>query len=255
MWGLFDQIRFFMYDPLNVKIVLASVLISLVAFAFLKFSKNISNSKKLLLTYLHIGAIIFPVIFFLYSAGCRAWFYGCSKTGAIIYISVLALISGGITALLVTPYFFIHKHIKKSSEIKDNFISAFVKRYAKKFNMKKPKLYLINMAKPIAFSFSNIKPYIFVSVGMTDILTKKELYAVVLHEMAHIINRSPSLKFSTFLMKFISPLASFTGINEKELDKDEKRADRFAIKVQKTDRYITSAKNKINEYNKFREES
>ncbi|NQV08438.1 M48 family metalloprotease [Candidatus Woesearchaeota archaeon] len=249
----FNHVKYFMYDSSNIKIILASLFLSLIAFGFLRYNNKLTNNKKLMLTYLHIIGVIFPVIFFLYSAGCRAWFYGCSKTNAIIYIALLALISGGITVLLVTPYFFIKKYLRNSSEIKGNFISYFIEKYSKKLSIIKPKIYLVNIAKPIAFSFSRIKPGIFISVGMVDILSKKELYAVLLHELGHIFYRSPSLKFSTFLMRYASPFTSFTSVDVKGLNKEERKADMFAIKIQKTSKHINSAKNKINRFNNFKE--
>lgn len=252
MFGLINQIRFFMYDSLNVKIILASLLISLIAFLFLKFDNKLSNKKKLGMVYLHIGALVFPLIFFLYSAGCRTWFNGCSRIDAIIYITILALISGGLTVLFVTPFFFLYKHIKKSKRMQGNYLTSFVEKYSRKFKIKNPKIYLLKIARPVAFSFSNIKSYIFLSVGMLDILSRNEIKAVLLHELGHLVYKSPSLKLSTFLMKFISPLARFSTLNDAILDKEERKADRFASKLQKTDKHVKSAKRKIEQYMHFR---
>ena len=104
----------------------------------------------------------------------------------------------------------------------------------------------MDKAKPIACSFKSFRSAIFVSVGMLDILSKKEIQAVLLHELAHIKQRSSVLKFSSFLMNVLSPLSLLARFHH-DTSKEEREADKFAIRVQRTSKYINSAKKKISE--------
>ena len=83
---------------------------------------------------------------------------------------------------------------------------------------------------------------------LENLLSKKEIVAVLLHEIAHIKNRTSVFKIASFFTRIVSPLARFTTFSE-ELSKEESRADDFAFEIQKTYRHINSAKRKIDRYN------
>jgi len=87
------------------------------------------------------------------------------------------------------------------------------------------------------------------SVGLLDVLNKKEVEAIILHELAHIKNRSSILKVSNLIFKFspLSIIAKFNG----DTNSEEKRTDEFAIKMQKTRRYIDSSKRKLDRFELF----
>ena len=103
---------------------------------------------------------------------------------------------------------------------------------------------------PMAYSITNIKPSIFLSVGLCELLNKKEREAVLLHELYHIKNNSSFWKFSMSNMKMFSRLSSLSSI-KTSLEREEKDADLFAINVSGTDRFLNSAKQKINNFKKF----
>ncbi len=105
-------------------------------------------------------------------------------------------------------------------------------------------MFYINSARPYAYSLKTIKGAIFISVGLFEILSKKEIQAVILHELYHIKQRSSFYKFSTNFLKTFSITPSFLNLN-KSLQQEEKSADRFAIKTQKTSKHIKQAKKKI----------
>ena len=84
---------------------------------------------------------------------------------------------------------------------------------------------------------------IFVSKKLLSILNRKELEAVLLHELAHISSKSSVFKVSAFLMNF-SPLSIFNSFGG-DLTLEEKKADEFVIKMQKTNRHLLSAKRKM----------
>lgn len=172
---------------------------------------------------------------------------GCHSAQAIMSLLFFALISAFIAAILIAPFIFIKKYSKKSQEITNHHITDFITYYSNKMNLKNIRVYLIDAAKPIAFSFSLLKKKIFISVGMIDLLTKKELESVLLHELGHIKNNSSLSKFSNLFLRFLSPLSYFTSINES-LNKEEINADHFCFDIQKTWKYLNSAKKKSNEF-------
>ena len=99
----------------------------------------------------------------------------------------------------------------------------------------------------MAFSFRNFRSAVFLSVGLFDILKWKEVQAVILHELAHIKQKSSSLKLSTFMLRVFSPLSVLLKFQHKNTEEEEK-ADLLAIRMQKTDKHIRSARRKLVEY-------
>ena len=100
-------------------------------------------------------------------------------------------------------------------------------------------LYLIDKAKPVAFTLGK---KVFVSVGMFELLSKKELEAVLLHELYHVKSRASWGKFSTGFVKLFSPIAWFSA---SSVEREEECADAFAVKIQNTKQFVNSAKKKV----------
>jgi len=156
---------------------------------------------------------------------------------------MLLFLTGLIAAVLglvIAPFLFIRKHLRNATEMKNNYLTKFLNKHSDKILG----IYLLDMAKPIAFSTCNFKHRIFISVGILDLLTRKETEAVLLHELAHINNKSSLLKSSTFVLRLFSPLSSFSTFHN-ELSREEIKADKFAIKSQGTNRHLKTAKRKI----------
>ena len=230
-------------------IVIVSIILSLTSL-FLLLKKNWSSNKKLMLIYGHIFFLVFPFVFYAFFRGCVSMFHSCSK---IVPIMILLGISGGtslIIGLLVAPFLFIKKYESKSQIIGKGYFTNFIDKIVKNYNIKKPVLYLIDSAKPIAFSLSTFKSKIFISIGLSELLTKKELEAVLLHELGHIKEKSSTLKFSTLLLKHLSPLSMFTPLIG-ELNQEEQKADNFAINIQGTKQFLRRAKRKINAWRSY----
>ncbi len=236
---MFDII-YWLYDPFSRNLLIISLFLSIISFIlFLK----IKNNKKYVFVYSHIFLLLFPFIYLTFQTGCRMYFTGCHRNEAIMSLLFFALISSFIAALFIAPILFIKKYSKKSKEIENHDITDFITGYSEKI-----KVYLIDTAQPIAFSLSLLKKKIFISVGMIDLLNKKELEAVLLHELGHIKNNSSLSKFSHFFMRFLSPFSYFTSIHES-VNKEEKDADMFVFEKQQTWKYLDSAKKKTNEFN------
>lgn len=237
----------FFTDPFKMGLVLVSFTLAIVIFLWLRHANNMGNTKKLSLIYAHIFFLVFPVVFYILFRGCTSYFSNCDKLKPIIALLFLTGLVAGLLGAVIAPFLFIRKHVKRSVALQDSELTALVNKHAGK---NKPKLFLLDTAKPIAFSTSHFKHKIFVSVGLSDLLSKKEKEAVILHELAHIHNKSSLLKNSAFLLGLISPLSNFSSIHN--LTHEEKKADDFAIMHQGTSRYIKSAKKKINGFYIFK---
>ena len=233
----------FFTDPLKMSLVLVSFTLAIITFLLLRHSKSISPNKKLALIYSHIFFLVFPFIFYILFRGCATYFTNCNKLKPIIALLLLTGLIAALLGLVIAPFLFIRRNSRNSFEMKDNYLTRFIDNLTDK----RPRIFLLNIAKPIAFSTSYFKPKIFISAGLTDLLTRKETEAVLLHELAHINNKSSLLKSSTFFLRIISPLSNFSSIH-KEMSKDEIKADEFAIGIQGTEKYIKRAKKRIKEF-------
>jgi Zn-dependent protease with chaperone function len=149
--------------------------------------------------------------------------------------------------MVIAPLLFLKQFRKKSVDNNNKALSNFVSKVSNDLSIIRPNVYIVDDAKPFAFSY--IKSSIFISLGLIELLSKKELESVILHEIYHVKNSSSLFKFSTFFIR-LSPLATFTSFIE-DLNKEEKDADSFAAKFQKTSRYLNNAKLKINRYYHF----
>ncbi|MEK6887623.1 MAG: M48 family metalloprotease [Candidatus Aenigmatarchaeota archaeon] len=228
------------------KVALAVISLSLAVF-FLLAVKNfkLSTKTKVGLIYGHLILLFFPFVLFTTDFACGAMCMSCqNNTMALVSYSLpTALVLGTIAGFVVIPAFYTFSSRRHT---RNKEIMAFVRKYSSVLKIRMPKIYIVDKAKPIAFSFKSFRSAIFVSVGMLDILSKKEIQAVLLHELAHIKQRSSVLKFSSFLMNVLSPLSLLARFHH-DTSKEEREADKFAIRVQRTSKYINSAKKKISE--------
>ncbi|MFA4820058.1 MAG: M48 family metalloprotease [Candidatus Aenigmatarchaeota archaeon] len=230
------------------KVALAVISLSLAAF-FLLAVKNfkLSTKTKIGLIYGHLILLFFPFVLFTTDFACGAMCMSCqNNTLALVSYSLpTALVLGTIAGFAVIPAFYTFSNKRQT---RNREIIEFVRKYSSLLNIRMPKIYIMDKAKPIAFSFKSFRSAIFVSVGMLDILGKKEIQAVLLHELAHIKQRSSMLKFSSFMMNVLSPLSLLTRFHH-DTSREEGEADRFAIRTQRTSKYINSAKRKLSEAN------
>ncbi len=229
------------HNGFTISVVVVSLMLALIALFFID-RQNDSVRKKLGLIYTHLSFLFFPLIFVSSMWSCDMSILSCVQK-KILWIIPLSIFATFAVGFFVIPY--LYRIIHKSKEVSDKSLVNFVKEYSKIMGIRKaPKVYFIDSGKPMAHSFTNLKPSIFISVGMFEILKKKELQAVILHELHHIMTRSSFLKFSMQFARFVSPAARFT-ILDNELKEEESNADNFAVKMQNTDRFLLSAKLKI----------
>ena len=105
------------------------------------------------------------------------------------------------------------------------------------------RLWIVDTAKPYAFA---LKKDVFITVGMFDILTMKEQEAVLLHELGHVRQKTSLRKFTTAIMRLVSPISAF--YTHKVLNSEEKDADAYAARMQKTNKHVLSARAKLQVY-------
>lgn len=231
-------------NPLLIIVLVVSFVISIVSFLFFKKPDDIKT--KTLLLYSHVFFLFSPFIFGAFLWNCVMPVYHCMPK-MIIY----GLSSGSTVALafgfIAIPY--LYPWATNSEKMKCKKLNTFLRKQTEQLKIQQPELYSVGDVTPKAYSITNIKPSIFLSVGLCEILNKKEMQAVLLHELYHIKNKSSIWKFSINQVKMFSPLSSFSSI-EKSIDKEERDADSFAIKVQGTKRFLESAKNKVNKISK-----
>ncbi len=243
MWGTYFT-HLFMH-PLLMGILVFSLLAS-ISF-FILFRKTDKIKTKTAYLYAHIFFLFSPFILSAFLWECIMPVFVCSPK-LIIYG-----LSGGSTIALFASFLtmpYLYPWATKSNEVKESNLNKLLKRWTEHFGIPKPKVYSLNEATPIAYSITSIKPAIFLSVGLLEILNKRELEAVLLHEIYHIKNKSSIWKFSLNQIKMFSPLSSFSSIRES-INNEEREADLFAVKIQGTRRFLNSAKNKINCFSKL----
>ncbi len=228
--------------------LLAGILIAL----FIIMKQHLTTTKKLLLFYGILFFFFFPAVFYFYTQTCGgSMLYSCNPLQSFFYTTLIAIgISAGI-GFIATP--FLYRFSSKYQRIPENGSKeeeAFLERirqYATQLGIPMPSVSVIDTAEPLAFSLSHIKPSIFVTVGLLDLLQKKEVDAVVLHELGHIKQRSSFLKFTNSFIRFLFPIANF-NIFHNELDQEEQQADHVAVTIHGTSQYLAAAKQKMSAY-------
>ncbi len=230
-------------SPLNLKILIISLILSITF--FILFRKVESIKHKITFLYAHIAFLFLPFITSVFLINCTMPVFNCSTKMVILGVS-FGLLAATALGFIILPY--IYGWSNNSRAFTSKHIKNFLAKSCSDLNIKEPKVYTVDDAKPMAYSISNIKPAVFLSVGLCELLTKKEIESVILHELYHIKNNSSLWKFSMNLLGVLSPLSTFVTANSS-LEKEEVKADLFAVKLQGTENYITSAKRKVNKIN------
>ncbi len=244
MWTYF--VIDFLQSPTKVGVAFFFLLIS---FLLLYVSKTrIQVRTKIAMMHLHIFFFILPLIYAAFSWSCQKPIFGCVQKELFVIIVPLTLIATFFIGFIVIPLLYGLMH--RSKYLHDMKINSFIKKESMKIGIKKPLVCFVENARPFAHSFTNLIPMILISVGLCEILTHKEKEAVLLHELYHIKSRTSLFKFSTTFLRLVSPVSQFTSFRSN-LVEEEKEADIYAIKEQGTNKYILSAKQKIDRYDSY----
>lgn len=236
----------FVIDADKLLLMASSLSFAIIMLLVLRKFK-LSTKAKVGLIYGHLILLFFPFAILTTNVACGVGCMPCANNLANLVALALptTLLLSTIAGFFFIPGFYMF--FNKKAEIKNSHVLRFVNVHLKRMRIKMPKLYIIDSANPIAFSFRSFKSMIFVSAGLMDLLNKKEVEAVILHELCHIKRKASVLTMSVSLLRFFSPLSLIARFHY-ESDQEEIHADKFAIRLQKTDKYLKSAKRKIDEF-------
>ncbi len=233
----------FVSNDLNLAVLIGCVALALGALALTRM--RLSLRQKTVLVYAHIALLIFPFIFILLNQSCQQEIFHCNL--GTFAIGVPAILTGlFVSVALFGAIAFPSFYRAQSRHLTLNSMPAVkrVRAIAKSLRWKAPDVYALDSGKPQAFAFTHKRPSIFVSIGMMEVLSDKELEAVLLHELWHTHSHSAMYKISALASRMLSPFAAFSRLNES-LSREETEADQFASRIQRTHRFVDAAKRKI----------
>lgn len=238
MW--FDYLTDFAASPLKVSVAAAGWSLAIVVLSLARRTAN--PNWKLRFLGLHLALLFLPPVFAALTWDCGMFMLACLPMGSIALLPLaftLAFVSG-YTAL---PWAYRWAH--RRHRLDDPELARFVEENTRRLGVRPPDLYYLDTARPTAHTFTGHRPFIFVSVGLLDILDRKEMEAVLLHELGHIRDRSSLRAFASRLLPWTAPVLSFA--DSTWLSVEEKRADQVATEFQSTEHYIQSARLKTSQ--------
>lgn len=193
----------------------------------------------------HLFFIVFPFFTYFFFKTCQTFFFHCADQW--LPVALLALLVGGLAVIYVVPRVYIRRMLSRATIARDQ-LQRFVSMQTKDLALPATTLHYLDDARPIAFSVSLQKPLIFLSVGLCELLNRKEIEAVLLHELSHIKHRHSSLRQTFLALRFLSPIAAFSPAL---LNREEREADNDVARMQHTMRHIFRARDKINHFEKL----
>ena len=221
--------------------VFVSLFIAGLSLAMIK--RTTITKHKIAFIYTHLLFLFFPLFLISINTSCGILCLNCHNnlpTLALYAVPTAAITTTGVSFFFV-PTYFMHTH--KRRRCTNRRLLLFIRQHAKQLDIPVPRLYVVDKAQPLAFSFRSFRSAIFVSVGMLDVFTAKEKHAVLLHELAHLKTRSSALKTSAYIARLFSPFSLVMKFYDQGAEED--RADRFAERIQGTRRHLLSARQKI----------
>lgn len=228
---MIEGVTLFFADPVNMLVFVGSILISL--FLLVLWEKY----NRPLLLYLHLVFVLSPLFFFAVSINCSfGMVNGLLELCTMIIAKLMIYLLPPIMACaFIAGYILLPRLYSRRAQ---PYSSREFNRLCKRVNAGS-QLLVLDKAKPIAFTLGKS---VFVSVGMFELLSSKELEAVLLHELAHVKARSAWNKFSAGFVRLFSPIAWFSPSTTV---REERCADAFAVSVQGTKKFLISAKSKV----------
>ena len=212
---------------------------------YLLFRRTENLKRKIYFLAAHIILLFFPFVFSAVFWRCMTPIFNCSPKLLIVFGPIIGIIAVAF-GFIVLPY--VYRWSNENQKVQNGPVKDFVACQSRKLEINEPEVYSINNIGPVAYSMTNIKPAIFISVGLFELLSRREIEAVLLHEMYHHKTKASFWKFSGNALRMFTPLAAFSCASEPTC-KEENNADDYAVLVQKTNRHLMSAKRKIGNFN------
>lgn len=241
---LVEAILSFFKDPLHLSVLILSWALALIIFLHWR------EHPKARFLYAHLFFLLIPLLDFAVAVPCQIPFVQglltfCSVviTRTVIFLIPVALMLAVLLGYGAAPV--LYKRLYRARQLRD----AHFQRLADKAAVPKARFWALDTAKPVAFSFGRD---VLMSIGMFELLTRKEQEAVLLHELGHVRQQSSASKFSLWLARLFSPLAHFAPMSAR-ISAEETAADCFAIRLQGTARYLDAAKRKLSIYDSERQ--
>lgn len=236
---LAESVVSFFSQPLHISVLIISWAAALITFLAWR------EHGKVRWLYAHVFFLFVPLFDFAITVPCQIPFVQgllsmCSLviTRAVIFAIPFALVFAVLGGYHLAPA--LYKRMYHARKVK----GVRYANLAKRAGLAGTHFFILDTAKPIAFS---IRKDVLISVGMCELLNKREQEAVLLHELGHVRQRSSLSKFSLALIRLFSPLAHFTSLRAR-VNAEEHAADAFAVKVQQTSQHLNAAKRIVEQY-------
>lgn len=222
----------FSKDPLGL--LLLGVFGSIAVLSAYTIITRESIRSKIKWSYPLLFSVLFVLTYFTFTMSCHASAPFCSDH-ALLYSVPAAFLGSLLFGYVILPSIYLawaRGRLAKS-------LAAYLPESVP--------VYVSDSGKPFAYSYGGFRRWIVVSQGMLEILTKKELQAVLLHEYGHIAGNTSIYKASRWVYSKI-PLLHAVVDGKLLEDEEELRADRFAVEAQGTAKHLNSAKRKLKHY-------
>lgn len=231
----------FFQTPLHLSVLIFSLALALITFLAWR------EHGRVRWLYAHLFFVLVPLLDFAIAVPCATPFLQGLKTFCTItytklaiYLLPVALLGTLLLGFVIAPA--LYKKMYGAKPLRDTRLE----KLARETGIT-ARFWLLDTAKPIAFSFGK---HVLVSVGMFELLTRKQQDAVVLHELGHVQRQSALNTFSTALARFFSPLAHFTSVHAR-ISAEEQAADAFAARFQHTARHVNAAKRAVEAFGRL----
>ena len=234
-------------SPDPAKLILSLVSFSLAVLIIVVLRKfRLSTKARVALIYSHLSSLFFPFALFSTNLACGFMCLPCFESPLSLALLSLptTLLLSALAGFVVIPAYYMRSG--RAALLANSALSRFVRKQARKLRMRPPSIYILDMVRPVAFSFRTFRSAIVLSVGLLDILSRKEQEAVALHELSHLRSATSLFKLSASLMRF-SPF-SFLKNFSREVGEEERKADVFVVASQGTGRHLKEAKRKMEEF-------
>jgi Zn-dependent protease with chaperone function len=236
---LLDTILAFFSNPLHLTVLISSWALALIT--FLQWREN----GKVLWLHAHLAFLLVPLLDFAVAVPCQIPFVQglltfCSVviTRTLIFLIPFALLLSVLTGYYIAPA--LYRRIYRAKPLSGRRYE----KLAENAGVRGARFWVLDTAKPLAFS---IRKHVLISVGMFELLKRKEQDAVLFHELGHVRRQSSLSRFSVWLARLFSPVAHFASM-ERCVSADELNADAFAAKMQGTRKHLQTAKRELRNY-------
>jgi Zn-dependent protease with chaperone function len=233
---LAEAVVSFFSQPLHVSLLIISWAAALITFLSWR------EKGKVRWLYAHLFFLLLPLFDFAIGVPCQIPFVQgllsmCSLvvTRAVIFAIPFALLFAVLAGYHLVPA--LYRRMYRAKEVRGRRYALLAKRAG----LAGTRFFVLDAAKPFAFS---IRRDVLMSVGMFELLNRREQDAVLLHELGHVRQRSSLGKFSLALARLFSPLAHFAS----RVSAEEAMADAFAAETQGTAQHLNAAKGKVAKY-------